>query len=317
MTTLIFVDKPAVARIVLNHLPADIDPQDAYVVHMLLTGPARMQFVRGKPMSAYPLIAEPRFTLNENVRYAAHPVATYAKGLQDTIAVTNLPAVHRIVYAVDPDHSGIWAFRTALSLWFGDDAAHAPHEAWLLTGLDERSVKAALGAKTTTAALEKSYDYACTKRYFEYQWTNNGHAVLALNGIGAPSKFGLQLLYFLRQQAALLSEGQLVACMERWCGTGKYPCGEMGSPASRASLLEQLRILGFVVHTKNGVALSDQGNTLLARLHPGYEDLDLPLRLDQWCTQGLAASKPSIDKYIRTVFGKQLRFAARAQSVSQ
>ncbi len=316
MTTLIFVDKPAVARIVLNHLPADIDPQDAYVVHMLLTGPARMQFVRGKPISDYPLIAEPRFTMAESISYAAHPVATYARRL-DTVSLANLPTVHRIVYAVDPDHNGIWAFRTALSLWFGNEAARAAHEAWLLTGLDERSVKTAIEAKTTTSALDEAYDYACTKRYFEYQWTNNAHAVLAQNGVGAPSKFGLQLLYFLRRQTGPLSEAQLVACMARWRGTGKYPCGEMGSPASRASLLEQLRMLGFVLSTKNGVFLADQGNALLARLHPDCEDLDLPQRLDQWCVAGLQASKPSIDKYIRTVFGKQLRFAARAQSLSQ
>ncbi len=115
MTTLIFVDKAATARFVLSHLPPEIDPTDTYVVHMLLTGPARMQFVRGRPLAEYPLIVEPRFVLDNDSRYHAHPLNTYTGRLQpasNAIAVTALHHVHRIVYAVDPDHSGIWTFRS-------------------------------------------------------------------------------------------------------------------------------------------------------------------------------------------------------------
>ncbi len=105
--------------------------------------------------------------------------------------------------------------------------------------------------------------------------------------------------------------------MQRWRGTGKYPLGEMGSPASRGALIDRLRTLRLVSKESKGIQLSPLGEEFLTRLHPDCKDLDLPQRLATWCTAGLEASKPGIDKYIRTVFGKQLRFAARAQSVSR
>ena len=163
----------------------------------------------------------------------------------------------------------------------------------------------------TTEDLASLYDYARTKRYFEYQWTNNAHAVLSTNG-QAPSKFGLQLLYFLRGQP-IASESALMQCMHRWIGTGKYPPGEMGSAASRIAVVEHLRAMGMVsIPECQGIALSHGGQAFLAGLHPDCEDLDLPQRLVRWCQAGFEASKPGIDKYIRTVFGKQLRFARKA-----
>lgn len=313
MSTLLVFDKPFVARKVFPYLPADIDPNDTYVAHTMLTGPARMHFVRGKKRSDYPLIAEPQFVLDNNPCYDAQPLVVYTKMAWQTqekaLPVNQLAHVERVVYAVDPDHSGIWAFRSALALWFGEEVANAEHEAWLFHGLDEQSIEEALQRKRTTRDLDSLYDYARTKRYFEYQWTNNAHAVLPHNGLGVPSKFGLQLLYFLRRHPGM-SEDALLGCMQGWQGTGRYPSGGMGSPASRAALLAQLQQLGFVdLDPKMGIALSPTGHRFLLGLHPDSEDLDLPQRLVSWCEKGLAASQSGIDRYIRTVFGKQMRFA--------
>lgn len=314
MTTLIVSEKPAATRILSRHLPADINPSDTYVAHMLLTGPARMQFARGRPLSDYPLISQPHFVLDANSNYEARPLLAYMGDQQnsaaDTIAVACIPDVQCIVYAADCDHTGIWAFRSALALWYGQEAAAKPYEAWLFAGLDARSIDAAMRAGNTTDDLAGLYDYARTKRYFEYQWTNNAHAVLSTNG-QAPSKFGLQLLYFLRGQS-IASESALIHAMHRWNGTGKYPPGEMGSPASRIAVLDRLQKMGLVSIAKDqGIALSPGGQAFLSGLHPDCEDLDLPQRLVRWCQAGLDASKPGIDKYIRTVFGKQLRFASK------
>jgi hypothetical protein len=114
-------------------------------------------------------------------------------------------------------------------------------------------------------------------------------------------------------------DGQVINLMQKWAGTGRYPARagaaglRFGSAASRLPILDNLLGAGLLARTevdgKHAVQVSARGQELLNRLHPDCEDPDLPFRLHAWCEAG-AASKPAIDRYIKTFFGKQKRFMA-------
>lgn len=323
MSTLIISDKPNCTRALLRNLPADLDADDTYVSHMSRTGPARMQLTRGRPLSDYPLIEEPRYVLEASPRFDAMPIKAYTDsrtyGSAKATSVPDLlPAVTRLVYAVDLDHAAVWAFRSALTLWAGNAAGEADYEAWLFTDLADLTIRKAIAAGTTTKELANLYDYGRTKRYFEFQWANNANVVFgaAMRSVspGAgriPSKFGMQLLYALRERC-LGSEARIIDHMYHWPGTGKYPSSRMGSEASRCEIVSQLREMGLISKGE-WAAISTRGEAFLAALHPDCEDRDLPQRLDAWCKAGFGASQAAIDRYIRTVFGKQLRFASKGE----
>jgi hypothetical protein len=56
------------------------------------------------------------------------------------------------------------------------------------------------------------------------------------------------------------------------------------------------------------LVVTDAGRETIKRLHPGYCDPDLPFRINQWSVEGLLVSRPAIDRYIRTFFGRQMRY---------
>lgn len=49
------------------------------------------------------------------------------------------------------------------------------------------------------------------------------------------------------------------------------------------------------------------GAVTLSHLHPDCQDMDLPGRMNEWQNQW-PASRGKIERYLRTFFGKQLRF---------
>lgn len=309
MTTLIVGEKPSTMRKIAQYLPSHLEPNDTYVVHTWMTGPAKFKFKRGRALREYPCIDEPVLELDNDPKFHARALSG-----AETITVPDLvPRLSRIIYACDPDATGIWAFRSALQVWADVEASAKKYDAWLFGGLDETSMRSAMVHGTTTSELDAAYDYAKTKRYFEYQWLNNAHVVLgsAMRAVGVttgvPSKFALQVLYFIQCRQNNSVSG-LVHRMEHWEGTGRYEEGTLGSPASRPTILTQLQELGLL---SKGPLLSctEVGHAFLARLHPDCQDLDLPQRLHAWGSAGLVASKPGMDRYIRTFFGKQLRYA--------
>jgi hypothetical protein len=62
------------------------------------------------------------------------------------------------------------------------------------------------------------------------------------------------------------------------------------------------------------VSISPRGESFLGLLHPDCEDPDLPARIDNWMTKGFDASRPVIDRYTKTYFGKQMRFYAKSRA---
>jgi hypothetical protein len=229
-----------------------------------------------------------------------------------------------IVFANDPDHSGIGAFEVIMHDVFGDDRAmNCP--ALMLSSCDK------IGLDRTFANMlpfgemfAQTIQYGRIKRYFDFNWNMNALAVMgeAMRRSGVPadapplSKYALQLLYELRHEASC-AENEILQRMYRWVGTGRYqyPKGDwrptLGGMASRHQIIENLTEAGLLVRTElKGVArlsVSARGHSLLELLHRDCEDRDLPFRVHAWCKEGEAA-KPAIDRYIKTIFGKQLRF---------
>lgn len=224
-----------------------------------------------------------------------------------------------IVCACDPGHSGAVAFDVLMAVVFGDERAKSC-PALLLKTLDEVSVRKGFAEmRPFGEACCDTLEYGLVKRYFEWNWNVNALAVLSdaarRAGVAkdAPplSKYALQLMYAMRDLGPT-SDGNLVSIMTQWAGTGTYKSTEnqassLGSVASRVQILVNLIESGLLNRTLRDLTLSDRGRKLLDLLHPDCQDADLPFRLDAWCSKGVK-SKTNIDRYIKTFFGKQLRF---------
>ncbi|WP_411839821.1 hypothetical protein [Paracoccus sp. ME4] len=187
------------------------------------------------------------------------------------------------------------------------------------------------------------------KRFFDANWAVNALPTFrqVLCDVAVPpehrflSKYALQLLYELRNRVPL-TESDILKLMCGRVGTGKYGQLEhevaMGSAASRSTILDTLKAMGLIsvsetrdipisaesfawrvargysrqedphVVTRDYIAISDRGRALLDRIHPKTRDPDLPFRLLEW-GRTWPESRPQIERYIRTVFGRQKRFA--------
>lgn len=157
--------------------------------------------------------------------------------------------------------------------------------------------------------------YGATKRYFEYNYLLNARPLIGAAAREAglysniPSKYGLQLLYQ-ALDAGRQNDGLRIEAMARWNGTGKYDRREynmgLGSPASRASIIDQLVAGGFMARSlKTSTEVTDEGRQFLELLHPDCCDPDLPFRLHDWCNLPDEDAHQAIDRYMRTFFGKQ------------
>ena len=167
-------------------------------------------------------------------------------------------------------------------------------------------------------------------RRFDYGYRANALAVMgrtmalagAAPGAEVPSKYGLQTLYMLRE-AGPCSEQRAVDAMRRWRGTGKYAgmlregyeIRGMGSPASRSSILEDLKVAGILELDGRQLRLSRLGDRFLDMVHPDCEDPDLPFRIEGWkLIPDEAEANARVDRYLRTFWGKQIRRLGRANS---
>lgn len=322
--TVVFTDKPAISRLLAPHLAEHYDPRTTLLAHLLLAGPGRFDYPRGLPLSAYPVIGTPVYRLDTSHTWLAHPLESLvdenahqnsASRLPNEVALAAIRGAKTFVFAGNPCGSSIHAFEGTLALLHPRSDPSLEHRAYVLSDLSNATMAKAVATPTTTASFRELAGQCVVKRYFEWNWNLNALVLFgrALRAAGASpgsavSKYGLQVLYHLDSEGAM-PENRLFCQMHSWAGTGKYPPGVMGSSTSYDAIMGQLQNAGLVVRGLR-LVITPVGKQFLAMLHPGCRDADLPARLQNWMQMGLAAAKPAMDRYLRTLFGRQSRFQA-------
>lgn len=323
----VLAEKPAFAHRFAPHLRNHWPHAAIVLLHTCSLGPMRFRYPRGLAWADYPTLAEPSYSLAAD--HAWTPLQIAPDGAVAPLPAWSGPECLRalreaddVVYLCDPDPTGAMAFYLTVEAVRGAGEGGRDWPAFALQAWDERSLaETARQPKRFASHLQPLIQAGLVKRYFDFNFNVNALAifgrVLRDGGVDtrtvtvALSKYGLQALYDLRRQAQPLPADALLWRWARWPGTGKYPSAPrgLGSAMSRGLLLEQLQAAGLIGPDPQ-LALGAAGVALLARLHPDCEDPDLPFRLDAWQRAGLAAAQPAMDRYLRTVFGKQKRFMA-------
>jgi hypothetical protein len=164
------------------------------------------------------------------------------------------------------------------------------------------------------------------KKFFEYNFNANaaplfGEAVERAGGARSRvmTKFMLPALALFAEKS--LTDGQAIQHLQDWSGTGKYEGrAEIGSPASRASLLENLlhmRLLARHSQRPQRLHLTMAGERFLKLfVHKDCLDPDLPFRLNLWSELPEATAKAKMARYLNTYFGKQKRLLDRVGRLS-
>lgn len=314
--TVLVTEKPSTSKIILPIAQALWPEQTVSVVETHYIGCYEFNYPRGLGFADVPFVQNPRWKLRENL---ADPAPL-------------LRAAERIICATDPDPSGAIAFHTLIHEALGEDASTKGYPVMHLEGRDLYALMCSETSNISEAfkQLGNTDDPAFmryrlagqARKFFDYNFNINAMMLFrrALHACGSPSsarfgisKYGLQLLYFLRTQPAL-HEVDVLATMQNWKGTGRYGETGMGSPASRHQILVNLINHGLLDkgYTSNAryrtVMLSPMGALFLNCLHPDCEDADLPHRIKQW-ESTWPASRPSIEQYLRRFFGKQKRYS--------
>lgn len=312
------VDKPSFARALAPHLSARWPTSRIHAITTLRLGLYEFRYPRGLSFTAFPYIAEPSWKLRQQ---ASSPTWLIEDGVAtriESVPADSLRDATTIIFAGDPDPSGAVAYHVLLSQCLGPDAAVLARPALHLEGLDEPSIARSLDAISSTADtwFVESLNAGLARRFFDFNFNVN-----ALVLLGAPlrdagvvddrftmSKYSLQLLHGLQGRPAM-TEVQVLELMHQWPGTGRYAPTELGSPASRANIVSGLCDAGLLVaDDKRCMSLGVRAQAFLSRLHPDCQDADLPARMRQW-EADWPTSKPRIERYLRTFFGKQKRFS--------
>ncbi|GBG14536.1 flagellar motor protein [Novimethylophilus kurashikiensis] len=327
MKVLIVSEKPSLSHALAAparvHWPAD----EIVFVHAVPYGNIQFMYPRGRKLSEFPLLSSPKYKLASCEDWKCPPLRVRADGSFESIPMT-FDLFHEadlIVNACDPDHTGAIAFKVIMQELRGPGSELECPSIKFTSFTDE--VLATI-FKTMQPFGETWKDYAAygeVKRYFDWNWNINGQAILGLvaRHVDVPknsppvSKFALQLMFALKSKGPMTT-GAVCSMANNWGGTGKYTGKvSLGSPASRGHIVDNLMVadlLQVTGETSNLVSLSSKGLRYLELLHPDCEDPDLPFRLDAWCKAGLDGSKASIDRYLKTFFGKQLRFLAASET---
>lgn len=234
-----------------------------------------------------------------------------------------LRSADEIIAVVYDERMVVHAFQTLILHTCSPQVYQAKKKVVLLESMLEKHIESAfLNFKSTSDKwFVDIYNEANLKKYFEYNFNLNSAVIFGkvLTKIGVDhsnfilSKFGLIILYYLKSVKEIKYGDLLVLMSRAWIGTGKYNKGSIGSPLSRATIVDQFIDLGLLENTDNILMLSDKGQRFLEELHPDCCDLDLPFRIEAWIKEG-EESRSKMDKYIKTFFGKQMRFLNKSKA---
>lgn len=332
MSYVVIVTKPSYA---LAAVPALLKRHPGKRIIGILDGAVSLltfDYPRGQSMADYPFVSEPRW--RPNPERMKHDVAyEVTDGTRRPLREDPFQIVRGadVIICADGDYYGGAAnFHNLMIHAGGGDLARRPHD--MLRYISAMPDKVARQVEAMGTTLDRDYivnrDGGLVKRRFDWCFAVNSQALLGNayrkatgRALAVPiGKYGLQLLYAMRDGGAMTESG-LLGLLARWPGTGRYateakPTIWMGSPISVSEILRDVTGSGLVDttvvdvdgRTRTTFALNDAGRAFLDLLHPDCRDPDLPWRMKAWQEEGLSA-EPKIDRYVRTFFGKQKRFA--------
>ena len=313
------LEKPSQAHQLAPLLATRWPGQRVFAIYTLYLGLYEFRYPRGLTFADLPYTCDPTWKAR---KFDVTPTVLVVELVNGDVRKTGLePAqvlatAETIWYGCNPDASGANAYQVLLTQCLGAESAALERPALFLRALDTTSLQSALDAPSSTAdPLFRTWlNRGEAKRFFDFNYNVNALALFGacLRTVGVDtegyglSKYGLQLLYALKG-ASPLTEAQVFRMMDQWPGTGRYGPSGLGSPASRSTILEGLIEAGLLERTERLISLSGRGNDFLGLLHPDCQDQDLPGRLNEWQSQW-PESRGKIERYLRTFFGKQLRF---------
>ncbi|HCE7248298.1 TPA: hypothetical protein NHR53_006199 [Pseudomonas aeruginosa] len=313
------LEKPSQAHKLAPLLATRWLGQRVFAIYTLYLGLYEFRYPRGLTFSDLPYTRDPVWKAR---KFDVTPPVLVVELVNGDVRKTDLePAqvlatAETIWYGCDPDASGANAYQVLLTQCLGAESAALERPALFLYALDTASLQSALDAPSSTADplfltwLNKGE----AKRFFDFNYNVNSLSLFGecLRDVGVDttgyglSKYSLQLLYAFKG-ASPITEVQVLRLMDEWPGTGRYGLSGLGSPASRAPILLGLIDVGLLERSEKLISLSARGHDFLGLLHPDCQDLDLPARLAEWQSQW-PESRGKIERYLRTFFGKQLRY---------
>jgi len=313
----LILEKPSQAHQLAPLIRTRWPGQRVLAIYTLYLGLYEFRYPRGLTFADLPFIRDPTW---KERKFDVAPHALVVELVNGEVRKTVLEpaqilaAAETIWYGCDPCASGANAYQVLLTQCLGAESAAKERPALFRLSADAASVKRALDEPASTAhpVFQNWLNRGEAKRFFDFNYNVNALALfgeclrtVGVEGYGV-SKYSLQLLYAFKA-ASPLTEAQAIRMMDEWPGTGRYGPSRLGSPASRSAILGGLVDAGLLERSERLIGLSGRGYDFLSLLHPDCEDQDLPARLAEWQSQW-PESRGRIERYLRTFFGKQLRF---------
>jgi hypothetical protein len=279
-------------------------------------GTRQLDVPRDLPLSQVPVLSEPRWKLDTPQPSATGKIRRVSLDLPSALSQADV-----LICATDDDYGGTFNFVNLLrhhGIPLTDDIMR-----WRITSLVDadldRSLQEMVPITHPDVMLRVRQGEA--RRYFDYNYAINALPVLGmlLGRAGTPtpanfvSKNGLQMIqYLVREDASPMTREALMRLMSAWPGSGKYGAHPMGSSMSHAKIIDDLRDAGLLQVLPDvddqplRIEVTTAARAFVASLHRGMRDPDLPYRMARWADEW-PSSKPSMDTYLRTMWGRQKR----------
>lgn len=237
---------------------------------------------------------------------------------------------HRIYVVLDPNDSADYVAKR-IETWVDGIGTKAEIFRLRFMSLVENDMRKVMAATEKGSGRGLDPTSSVIRKYFDYNYLLNANLILQATfqaALGRPmervlAKNALQVL-FVMSDGREIGDGPLIELMSKWQGTGRYTKAErgydymgMGRCSSRAEIIHHLVREGLLARRScprrkvQRLHITADGLKLLDFLHPDCQDADQVCRIAIWMQLPLEEAKSKIDRYIRTFFGKQMRFLSK------
>ncbi|MFS1427341.1 hypothetical protein LMH73_009290 [Vibrio splendidus] len=227
-----------------------------------------------------------------------------------------------IVYACDPDHTGVRGFDFLFGKYYGiKELAHFATQyhmtitACMLTGgISSKCISKAVENRSCffeSTDIQRMRDTYLKKDFFDYNYNMN--SILLLNKAyhitcgqfpnPVLTRNYIQTLFLIHEYSADIN--RVLHRMDQ---------ADIGTPASRNKIIINLTINGLVCESEGCYITTERGNSFILALHRKMNDPHLSERLMHDYTElTVNEFKAKYSKYLSSAFGKQKRHINKVQ----